>query len=78
MHRPDSQLDAERYQTVFARYDGSVAAPTASLHFSEQVLAKLKHRGIEQQELTLHVGAGTFKPVKAATMAEHDMHREEL
>lgn len=78
MHRPDSQLDAERYQTVFARYDGSVAAPTASLHFSEHVLAELKHSGIEQQELTLHVGAGTFKPVKAATMAEHDMHREEL
>lgn len=78
MKRSDTEADAERYQTVFARYDGSVAAPTASLHFSPEILARLDEKGIQSQELTLHVGAGTFKPVKAEAMADHDMHREEM
>lgn len=78
MKRPDTEADAERYQTVFARYDGSVAAPTASLHFSPEILSQLEEKEIQSQELTLHVGAGTFKPVKADAMADHDMHREEM
>ena len=68
--------DEERYQPVFARYDGSVAAPTASLHFTAQTLQSLQEHKISQAYLTLHVGAGTFKPVKAATMTDHDMHAE--
>lgn len=78
MKRPDTAADAERYQTVFARFDGSVAAPTASLHFSREILSQLAEKGIQNQELTLHVGAGTFKPVKAEAMVNHDMHREEM
>jgi len=78
MKRPDTATDAERYQTVFARFDGSVAAPTASLHFSKKILTTLAEKGIASQELTLHIGAGTFKPVKAKSMADHDMHREEM
>lgn len=78
MKRADTVEDASRYQTVFARFDGSVAAPTASLHFSEEVLAALKAKGIQSQELTLHIGAGTFKPVKAEAMVDHPMHREEM
>lgn len=70
--------DESRYQTVYARFDGAVAAPTAGLHFTERVFAALDARGIARQELTLHVGAGTFKPVKAETMAGHEMHREEI
>ncbi len=78
MKRSDTATDATRYQTVFARYDGSVAAPTASLHFSREILDQLAANGIQSQELTLHVGAGTFKPVKAEAMAGHNMHREEM
>lgn len=70
--------DESRYQTVYARFDGAVAAPTAGLHFTDRVFAALDARGIARTELTLHVGAGTFKPVKAETMAGHDMHREEI
>jgi len=70
--------DSQRYQTVYARFDGAVAAPTAGLHFTEAVFTALQAKGIARQELTLHVGAGTFKPVKADTMAGHEMHREEL
>ncbi len=70
--------DSQRYQTVYARFDGAVAAPTAGLHFTQQVFDALDAKGIGRQELTLHVGAGTFKPVKAETMAGHEMHREEI
>ncbi|WP_460760896.1 S-adenosylmethionine:tRNA ribosyltransferase-isomerase [Niabella terrae] len=74
--RPDEQMDQTRYQTVFALHDGSVAAPTAGLHFTERVLDQLRQRGVLQDFVTLHVGAGTFKPVKAATMQDHEMHAE--
>jgi len=70
--------DSQRYQTVYARFDGAVAAPTAGLHFTQAIFDGLQAKGIGRQELTLHVGAGTFKPVKAETMAGHEMHREEI
>ncbi len=70
--------DSERYQTVYASEDGSVAAPTAGLHFTDTVLDALKSRNIESAKLTLHVGAGTFKPVKAERMADHAMHEEKV
>src|ERR1017187_8214381 len=68
--------DRQRYQTVFARPAGSVAAPTAGLHFTEALLADLSTRGVEVDFLTLHVGLGTFAPVKAETIAAHTMHEE--
>ncbi|HTG55951.1 MAG TPA: S-adenosylmethionine:tRNA ribosyltransferase-isomerase, partial [Niabella sp.] len=74
--REDETADKSRYQTVFARYDGSVAAPTAGLHFTDSVLASLGQKNIHTGFVTLHVGAGTFRPVKADTMQEHDMHSE--
>lgn len=70
--------DSERYQTVYASENGSVAAPTAGLHFTDAVLEQLKSRNIETAKLTLHVGAGTFKPVKAERMADHAMHEEKV
>ncbi|HMN20012.1 MAG TPA: tRNA preQ1(34) S-adenosylmethionine ribosyltransferase-isomerase QueA [Ottowia sp.] len=73
---PDSTEDEARYQTVFARHPGAVAAPTAALHFDAGVLAALEDRGIERTAVTLHVGAGTFEPVKTENLAEHVMHRE--
>lgn len=73
---PDAQEDSERYQTVFARAPGAVAAPTAALHFDEAVLADLAARGIDTACVTLHVGAGTFQPVKTENLAEHQMHSE--
>ncbi len=73
---PDAAEDTERYQTVFARAPGAVAAPTAALHFDEAVLADLQARGIERASVTLHVGAGTFQPVKTENLAEHQMHYE--
>ena len=72
----DTAADAERYQTVFAKHPGAVAAPTAALHFDEALLAQLAARGIERASVTLHVGAGTFQPVKAQNIAEHTMHSE--
>ncbi len=72
----DEAEDERRYQTVFARHPGAVAAPTASLHFDEPVLAALEARGIERAAVTLHVGAGTFQPVKSENIAEHHMHSE--
>ena len=72
----DSADDAARYQTVFARNPGAVAAPTAALHFDEALLAALDARGVQRAFVTLHVGAGTFQPVKSETLAEHVMHRE--
>ncbi len=68
--------DADRYQTIFAEHEGSVAAPTAGLHFTETVFSKLPQKNISKTFVTLHVGAGTFKPVKAATMEGHEMHAE--
>ena len=72
----DSEDDARRYQTVFAAKPGAVAAPTAALHFDEGVLAALRERGIGTAQVTLHVGAGTFQPVRTENLAEHKMHSE--
>ena len=72
----DTEDDIRRYQTVFASKPGAVAAPTAALHFDESVLAALDARGIERAAVTLHVGAGTFQPVKVENIAEHRMHSE--
>jgi S-adenosylmethionine:tRNA ribosyltransferase-isomerase len=72
----DTAEDERRYQTVFAKHPGAVAAPTAALHFDEGVLAALRARGIHTAEVTLHVGAGTFQPVKTENIAEHTMHAE--
>jgi S-adenosylmethionine:tRNA ribosyltransferase-isomerase len=72
----DGALDHERYQSVFAQRPGAVAAPTASLHFDDAVLAALAARGIAQAAITLHVGAGTFQPVRTDNLAEHRMHSE--
>jgi S-adenosylmethionine:tRNA ribosyltransferase-isomerase len=74
--RPDEPGDRERYQTVFARRPGAVAAPTAGLHFTETTLARLKGRGIEVCELTLYVGLGTFQPIRTERVEEHRMHSE--
>ena len=74
-HR-DSADDEQRYQTVFAKHPGAVAAPTAALHFDEAVLARFDARGIARASITLHVGAGTFQPVKTARIADHVMHFE--
>lgn len=74
--RNTEKEDTSRYQTIYAAHDGSVAAPTAGLHFSENVFKKLSNKNINKAYVTLHVGAGTFKPVKANTMAEHEMHAE--
>jgi S-adenosylmethionine:tRNA ribosyltransferase-isomerase len=76
--REDRKEDRERYQTVYARAEttGSVAAPTAGLHFTPQILADIRERGIEIAELTLHVGLGTFQPVHAENVEEHKLHRE--
>ncbi len=76
MNRKPEGEDRNRYQTVFARQPGSVAAPTASLHFSEDLLRRLQEKGVSFAHSTLHVGAGTFQPVKAATMEDHAMHSE--
>jgi len=74
--REDRPADRERYQTVFARERGSVAAPTAGLHFTPEILARLKDRGIETTEITLHVGLGTFQPVRLEKVEEHKLHSE--
>jgi S-adenosylmethionine:tRNA ribosyltransferase-isomerase len=74
--RPDEALDRERYQTVYAREAGSVAAPTAGLHFTAELLDDLRARGIEQVSITLHVGYGTFKPVRVENVDEHEVDPE--
>lgn len=74
--RPDSAEDESRYQTVYARAPGAVAAPTAGLHFDDAMLGRLHERGVQTAFLTLHVGAGTFQPVRAARVEEHRMHSE--
>lgn len=76
--REEELDDSERYQTVYAKQEGSVAAPTAGLHFTDNLLQRLREKEISFAELALHVGAGTFKPVKADTMADHEMHREQI
>jgi S-adenosylmethionine:tRNA ribosyltransferase-isomerase len=76
IRRPDEPADRERYQTVFARRPGAIAAPTAGLHFSEELLAALAAAGIERSAVTLHVGIGTFKPVTAPLVSDHRMDRE--
>lgn len=78
MDRPDEASDKERYNTVFARHDGSVAAPTASLHFSADLMTRLADKGVLTTHVTLHVGAGTFLPVKSERMADHAMHQEQV
>lgn len=74
--RHDEEFDVERYQTVYAKSAGSVAAPTAGLHFDEGVLRSLESRGVNIAYVTLHVGAGTFRPVRCDNIKEHTMHRE--
>lgn len=76
LNRAAEETDLERYQTIYAKHDGSVAAPTAGLHFTDSLFAKLTQKNIRQSFVTLHVGAGTFKPVKSATMQDHEMHAE--
>jgi S-adenosylmethionine:tRNA ribosyltransferase-isomerase len=76
IERADTESDAQRYQTVYARESGSVAAPTAGLHFTPELLRALDERGVRRVELVLHVGAGTFKPVEVEDPAEHVMHEE--
>jgi len=74
--RSDSESDRERYQTVYARERGSVAAPTAGLHFTDEILSKLRQRGVETTEITLHVGLGTFQPVRTDLVEQHRLHSE--
>ncbi|MDX1647761.1 MAG: tRNA preQ1(34) S-adenosylmethionine ribosyltransferase-isomerase QueA [Longimicrobiales bacterium] len=76
IERPVEAVDRERYQTVYARTPGSVAAPTAGLHFTEALLARVEALGVRRVAVTLHVGVGTFRPVDADDPAEHEMHRE--
>ena len=76
LNRPTEASDENTYQTVYSQVEGSVAAPTAGLHFTDDVLQTLSSKNIERTEVTLHVGAGTFKPVKAEQIGEHEMHTE--
>ncbi|MDN3517882.1 tRNA preQ1(34) S-adenosylmethionine ribosyltransferase-isomerase QueA [Aquisalimonas lutea] len=78
IERPDDADDRDRYQTVFARTPGAVAAPTAGLHFDDTVLEQLAARGVERADVTLHVGAGTFQPVRTEAIEAHRMHSEVL
>ncbi|MCT4604394.1 MAG: S-adenosylmethionine:tRNA ribosyltransferase-isomerase [Marinifilum sp.] len=78
LNRDTEEGDLLRYQTVYSKYEGSVAAPTAGLHFTDKVFADLDSKGIQREELTLHVGAGTFKPVKSEQIGDHEMHTEHI
>ena len=78
LNRKTEEQDKTTYQTVYSKIKGSVAAPTAGLHFTERVLQDIESRGIEREEVTLHVGAGTFKPVKSEEIGGHDMHTEHI
>jgi S-adenosylmethionine:tRNA ribosyltransferase-isomerase len=75
--RDDAGDDFERYQTIYAKESGAVAAPTAGLHFNDEVMGALRNKGVDLQEVTLHVGPGTFKPVSVDKLTEHKMHIEE-
>jgi S-adenosylmethionine:tRNA ribosyltransferase-isomerase len=76
INRPDENIDQSRYQTVYARCDGAVAAPTAGLHFDQAMIERLQARGVDIAWVTLHVGAGTFQPVRVDNISEHRMHTE--
>ena len=76
LNRETEAVDLERYQTLYARFRGSVAAPTAGLHFTDSVLERIREKGISTETICLHVGAGTFLPVKSSNVAEHPMHSE--
>ena len=76
LNRDTEESDNTTYQTIYSRIKGSVAAPTAGLHFTERVFGEIDRKGIERDEITLHVGAGTFKPVKSDTIGKHEMHKE--
>ena len=76
LNRATESIDTERYQTLYARIRGSVAAPTAGLHFTQRVLDGISAKGIDRENVCLHVGAGTFLPVKSSDVADHPMHRE--
>lgn len=76
IRREDTEVDGERYQTVYAKETGSAACPTAGLHFTEEMIDRLKHKGIDLAWLTLHVGLGTFLPVRAENIEQHKMHEE--
>lgn len=76
IRRDDEQVDAERYQTIYAEKAGAVAAPTAGLHFDDEIFAALRAKGIDTAYLTLHVGAGTFQPIRVDNVLEHKMHKE--
>jgi S-adenosylmethionine:tRNA ribosyltransferase-isomerase len=76
INRAEENSDRERYQTVFAKRPGAVAAPTAGLHFTPEILQAIRERGVETCELTLHVGLGTFQPIRSETLEEHNMHAE--
>lgn len=76
LNRETEELDKNRYQTVYSKLKGSVAAPTAGLHFTDEILKNLEQKGVSINEVTLHVGAGTFKPVKSETIDDHEMHTE--
>ena len=78
IRRDAEESDTERYQTVYACHDGSVAAPTAGLHFTDGLIRSLKAKGVETEYVTLHVGAGTFKPVSSETIGGHFMHEEQI
>ena len=78
LNRDVEEIDKDQYQTTYSKVEGSVAAPTAGLHFTEKVFEKLKTKGVTISELTLHVGAGTFRPVKVAKLENHEMHSEAI
>ena len=78
MHRADTEADRDRYQSVFARHEGSVAAPTASLHWTPELMDRWRQVCVDTQAVTLHVGAGTFQPVSADAVGDHNMHAEEV
>ena len=78
LNRQTEEADNTTYQTVYSRIKGSVAAPTAGLHFTPAVLSDIDARGLEREEVTLHVGAGTFRPVKSENVADHEMHSEHI
>jgi S-adenosylmethionine:tRNA ribosyltransferase-isomerase len=78
IQREVEQADQERYQTVYSKFDGAVAAPTAGLHFTEQIIKQLEAKGVQTQYLTLHVSAGTFQPIKTDDITQHPMHNEQV
>ncbi|UZD22992.1 S-adenosylmethionine:tRNA ribosyltransferase-isomerase [Algoriphagus halophytocola] len=78
LNRKPDQEDKDRYQTVYSKNEGAVAAPTAGLHFTQEILDRLSHKGVQKTQVTLHVSAGTFQPIKADSVTEHPMHSEQV